>query len=287
MKIVLSGAHGFIGKILVSHFEKLDYDVVFISRKHYKLNIHDFKEIFREADVFINLAGTPILHRWSSSYKSRLYKSRIETTDKIITAFKLLKDRPRLYIAASAIGIYSADGTNHTEDSVNLADDYLANLVKAWENSNMKAAELVNVRLVIMRLGMVLGKTGGAYKKMLRPFKFGIGGRIGKGKMWVSFIHIKDLVAAIDFFMQNGETQGIYNLCAPNPVSNKEFTKKLGKALKRPSFMIIPEFILKLRYGQAANVVINSPKAVSGRLALSNFKFQFPTIEEALTDLTK
>ncbi len=286
MKIVLSGAHGFIGRVLSSHFEKLDYDVVFISRKYYKLNIHDFKEIFREADVFINLAGAPILHRWTSSHKAKLYKSRIETTDKILTAFKLLKDRPRLYIASSAIGIYAAGDTNHTEDNNILADNYLANLVKTWENANMKAADLVNVRLIIMRMGIVLGKSGGAYKKMLRPFKIGLGGRIGKGRMWFSFIHIKDLVAAIDLFMQNGETQGIYNLCAPNPVTNKEFTKKLSKALNRPGFMIVPEFVLRLRYGKAADVVINTAKVTSDRLSTAGFKFQFPTIDESLKDLT-
>ena len=285
MKIVISGTSGFIGSILKIHFRKLEYDVISLSRKHFRLNIHEFKELFREIDVFINLAGEPILQRWTTSTKNKLYNSRIETTEKVITAFKLLKDRPRLYIASSAIGIYSANNDTHTENSTDFANDYLGNLVKSWENSNMKANDLFQVRLIIMRLGIVLGKSGGAYRKMRYPFRLGIGGRIGKGNMPFSFIHIDDLVKAIDFFMQNSEPKGIYNLCAPNPVSNKEFSKMLAKSLNRPSFMIIPEFILRLKYGKAASVLINTQKVISGRLGLSGFKFKYPTIEESLKKL--
>lgn len=287
MKVVISGASGFIGSVLKSHFRALDYDVISITRKHYRLNIHEFKEIFRETDVFINLTGESILQRWTASTKTKLFNSRIETTEKVITAFKLLKDRPKLFIASSAIGIYSQKNESHTENSTEFANNYLGNLVKSWENSNIKASDLHQVRLIIMRLGIVLGKSGGAYRKMRRPFRFGVGGRIGNGNMPFSFIHIDDLIGAIDFFMQNGETKGIYNLCAPNPVSNKEFSKQLGKSLNRPSFMIIPEFILRLKFGKAASVLIKTPKVVSGRLGLSGFKFKYPTIEESLKNLAQ
>ena len=267
-------------------FETNGHDVVPLGKKHFKLGIHDFKELFREADVLINLAGAPILKRWSSLYKKKLRSSRIDTAEKIHTAFKLLKDRPRLYIAASAVGIYSSNNQQHTETSNQYDSGFLGKLVTDWEQANLHFAELHNVRVVIMRFGIILSNQGGAFPQMSRPFKWGVGGRIGKGKQAFSFLHISDLLKVVDFFISTPKAEGIYNLSSPNPVTNRAFSKALGKALKRPSFMIVPSFVLRLIYGEASQIILRAPWAVPQKLQQEGFVFDYPSIEQALVELT-
>ncbi|MEA3445537.1 MAG: TIGR01777 family oxidoreductase, partial [Bacteroidota bacterium] len=259
MRIVIVGASGLIGSELKAMFASLGHEVVPVDRKYFKLNIHDFKELFRDADVLINLAGAPIIKRWTSAYKKKLYKSRIDTTDKIFTAFKLLKHRPSLYLAASAIGIYNNNDEYHTEQSEQFANDFAGKLVQDWEMSSLQFSGLHNVRTIIMRLGVVLSNNGGAFPKMVRPYKIGLGGRIGNGRQAFSFIHIDDLKKAILLFIENKTMSGVFNLTAPETINNKEFSKALGKALKRPSFFIVPKFILRLFLGKASGIIINVP----------------------------
>ncbi|MCF8371293.1 MAG: TIGR01777 family oxidoreductase [Bacteroidales bacterium] len=287
MRVVISGASGLIGSALKEMFEAEGHEVVPLGRKHFKRNIHEFKEFFREADVLINLAGAPLLKRWTQSYKRKLRSSRVDTSEKIYTAFKLLKDRPLLYIAASAIGIYETSEKIHSEESQSFDPNFVGHLVQDWEKCNLQFTGLHNIRVVIMRLGVVLAKKGGAFPTMARPFKMGVGGRIGKGMQPLSFIHIKDLMNAIQYFINNKNANGIYNLVAPKPVTNKEFSKALGKVLKRPSFFIVPPFILRLLYGEASSIMVNAPWVIPEKLQSNGFKFDYPDIESALGDLTQ
>lgn len=286
MKVVISGASGLIGSSLRGMFEAGGHEVVALGRRHFKRDIHEFKEFFREADVLINLTGEPLLKRWSQLYQRKLRNSRIDTSEKIFNAFKLLKDRPRTYIAASAIGIYKASEERHTEQSRSFAQGFVGQLVQDWEKSNLQFDNLHNVRVVLMRLGVVMAKKGGVFPTMARPFKMGFGGRIGNGKQPLPFIHLSDLIKAVQYFIENKSTTGIYNLVAPGALSNKEFSKVLGKALKRPSFFIVPKFVLRLLYGKASTIIVDAPWVVPEKLQANGFVFEYPDIESALAELT-
>ena len=287
MKIVINGASGFLGKKLTKHFTDQGHDIIKVSRKHFKLNIHSFKELFRETDVLINLAGTPIVKRWTRSYTKKIYSSRIDTTKKIITAFTLLKDRPGLFISASGTGIYQSNFNPHTEESKDFNNDNVSKLVEDWEEAISGVNNLVDVRLIIMRLSVIFDRNGGAFKKLLRPYYLGMGGRIGNGKQYFPLIHIDDVISSIDFFIENKTSSGIYNLSIPTPITNKELSKAIGKIFKVPSFMITPAFILKLIYGKGANALINGANVVPQKLTQSGFIFKYPNIESLLLGLKK
>ena len=287
MRIVISGASGFIGKSLCEHFISQGHDIIKIQRSHYKLNIHIFKELFRETDVLINLSGEPVVKRWTRRGKRRIYSSRIDTTKKIITAFTLLKYRPRLFISASATGIYNFNETKHTETSTDFASNNIAELVKAWEDAIAGVNNLVDVRLIIMRLGVVIGKKSSAFQKMKNPYYWGLGGRIGNGRQYFPIIHIEDVINAVDFFIENKTTSGIYNLSIPEPVTNRDFSKTMGKILHSPSFMIIPEFMLKIIYGKGANALIKGAHVLPKRLLSEGYTFLFPDAEKVITQALK
>jgi uncharacterized protein len=192
---------------------------------------------------------------------------------------------PRLFISASAIGIYP-DISDQIFDEQNSekGSGFLASVVEQWEN---ETSDLVNgnIRLIIARIGVVLGKDGGLIKKTLPLFKLGLGGKIASGNQSLSFIHINDIVKAINFFIQNQETSGIYNLVAPNISTNKQFTQIMGHLLNRPTFLTVPAFALKLIYGEAAKIMINGEKVAPSHLIKDGFSFEFPTIGSALKDI--
>ncbi len=285
MRIVIIGANGLLGKELKTMFEQMGHDVVPLYRHHFKRNIHEFKDFFNEADVLINLVGAPMLRRWKKKYRAKLINSRIETATKVITAFKLLRYRPQLYIAASSIGIYDNQQENHTEQSLAFENDFLGTLIGKWEESNQRFTKLHNVRVVIMRMAFVLTKKGGMLRKIARPFKYGFGGRTGKGDQAFSFIHIDDFKKAILFFIENINTSGVYNLVAPKQSSNKQFSKYLGKALKIPSFFIKPKRFVKLRYGKASKLILDVPSTIPQKLNKAGFSFDYPDVESAIDNL--
>lgn len=234
------------------------------------------------SDIVINLAGAPIIKRWTDKHKKALYDSRINVTRKLVQAYAKMSVKPRLFISTSAIGYYAENGT-HTERKYKHADNFLGNLAKQWEEEAVKAKEL-NIRTIIFRFGVVLGKDGGALKQMLLPFKLALGGTIGNGRQPFSWIHIKDLLRAHLAVIDSSSYSGVYNLTSPNHATNGGLTKALGKALCRPTFLHIPHFVLKLQFGEGASVLIGGQKVLPERLLESNFKFQFPTIEEAVKD---
>jgi uncharacterized protein (TIGR01777 family) len=282
MKIAMSGASGFVGKYLVGVFDREGWSVVPITRKELGGSAEGLRDLVEGADVIVNLAGAPIIKKWTRTYKKELYSSRVETTRKIVGALKSLTTKPRAFISASAIGIYGTEGT-HTEETHSLANDFLGSLARDWEEAALEAREL-NIRTVIFRFGVVLGKDGGALQSMLPPFKAGIGGTIGDGKQPFSWVHIKDLARAFTAAIKDDSFVGIYNLTAPNPTTNRELTKTLGKILKRPTVFRVPAFVLKVQFGEGAQVLTKGQRVIPQRLLESGFDFEFPDIEAALRD---
>lgn len=284
MKIVISGSTGFVGSHLIESLRHEGYEIMPLVREDFQKNEASLAERISGADGIIHLAGAPIIKRWSEKYKKIIYHSRIDTTRLLVKAVKRLKQKPAFFITTSATGIYKDDQDfEHTEDTYKYGDDFLAKVTKDWEAE----AYLIKpfTRLVIFRLGIVLGKNGGALTQMLPVFKLGIGGKLGSGQQGFSWIHIKDLIKAYHFAVNNKEVEGIYNLTAPQPVTNEEFTKALGKALKRPVAIPVPEFALKILYGEGAQTLTSGQFVRPRRLISQAFKFDYPTIEGALRDI--
>ena len=267
IKIALTGANGFVGKKFQDTFE----NTVIISRNDSEAEI---LAKLKNVDVVINLAGAPIVKRWNETYKNVLYSSRIESTQKLVNAID--KSDVSYFISTSAIGIYPDDRTCD-ESCTTYADDFLSKLCKEWENEALKCTKPT----AILRLGVVLGKEGGALAKMLLPFKLGLGGNIGNGKMMTSWIALDDLMGIYRFLIDE-KIEGVFNAVSPNPVDNDSFTKALGKVLHRPTLLPLPTQILTLLYGESSCVLTDSKEVYPERLLDVKFVFRYPTIEDAL-----
>jgi uncharacterized protein (TIGR01777 family) len=278
--IVITGASGFVGINLTKMFQNEGYNVIAVNRKDLH-NIEKLTSLIDGAKAIINLAGANIIGRWSDEYKKLLYSSRLDTTTALIKAIEKSQNKPEIFISTSAVGIY-ANKRTYNEENSEYADDFLANLCKDWENKALEANSF-GVRTVIFRFGIVMGD-GGALAKMLLPFKLGVGGTIGDGSQAFSFVHIKDLVKAYKFALEN-ELSGAYNLTAPIPTTNKGLTKALGASLHRPTIFPVPEFILRLIFGEGAKVLTDGQSVVPKRLMDTGFEFEFQTIEETIENL--
>jgi uncharacterized protein (TIGR01777 family) len=279
--IAISGASGFVGTHIKKYFKPLGFQIIAISRDDLS-NEAVLKQKMAQSDIVINLAGANIIHKWSESYKKLLYNSRIDTTQKIVTAIKSCKNKPKVLVSTSAMGIYSNKKVN-TEEDFEYGNDFLAKVCQDWEKEALKAKE--DTRVAIFRFGIVLGKDGGALQTMLPPFKLGIGGTIGDGSQHFSFIHIDDLVKAYEFIINHEHLDGIFNLSAPQPTTNKGLTKALGKTLHRPTVLPVPQFVLRLMYGEGASVLTDGQSMVPKHLQDSGFEFQYKTIEDTIENL--
>ena len=293
-KVFIAGGTGFIGNSIIPALLKEGYEVQVLVRNKEKAKklpssckviwgnpakSGEWQKYLKETDIAINLAGQNIFARWTKAYKKLILESRIKSTENIVSSLK----KSALLINASAVGYYGDKGdTLVTEDSPP-GDDFLAKTCIEWEKRALKAKEK-GVKIIIARLGVVLGTTGGMLPKILPIFKLGLGGTLGKGNQWFPWIHIKDLVSAILFLIKK-EKEGIYNFVSPNPVTNKEFTKTLGKVLKKPTLLPVPVFMMKLIFGELANIITCSIRAYPKNLLELGFKFKFETIEDALKDL--
>lgn len=283
-KVAIAGASGFVGTSLQKMFKENGFDVISLRRA----DIADTKrlaEIIDGVDVVVNLSGANIIARWSESYKKELYDSRICTTRNLINAIGQTQNKPKLLISTSAVGIYS-NSKKQTEDEYEFGTDFLAKVCKDWELEASRANEF-GVRCAIFRFGIVLGKSGGAFAKMVTPFRFGLGGNIGSGKQYFSFIHIKDLCRAFKFVVENSSQEGVFNLTAPNVTTNAGLTKALASALNRPAFFDVPEFVLKLIFGEGAKVLTDGQNVYPKKLLDNGFVFEFDNIETTIKDLTK
>ena len=270
MRVAMNGASGFVA----SHLKKQFPDFVSIERNdtHEKI-----LEKLQGVDVVFNLAGAPIIKRWSEEYKKLLHVSRIDTTRKLVLAIN--ESEVKQLISTSAVGVYK-NNLPSDETTPELGNDFLASLVLDWEAEAKKCTK----KMAILRFGVIMGADGGALAQMLLPFKLGVGGTIGNGEMMTSWIAIDDLVGIYEFVAKNA-LEGTFNACSPRPVSNYTFTKALGHALHRPTIFPVPSFALKLLFGEGASVLTDSKEVYPKALLQAGFTFKYADINEALAHI--
>lgn len=279
MKIVICGISGFIGSTVSRFFQESGHKVVGIGRHDLAKGIGYIQQILLGTDVLINFAGAPILRRWTTRWKQEIYSSRVETTRLLVEAMNGMSQPPATFISTSAVGIYD-DENIHDEFSVNLSDTFLGKVCMDWESETFK----INppVRLCLFRLGVVLSKSGGALKKMIIPFRMGIGGKIGNGKQFIPYVHIMDLYHALKWAIETSSALGIFNLVAPQITTNNEFTDNLATVLNRRAFIPVPQAILHLFFGEGMQTLLCGQHVIPQRLLEAGFEFQFPTVKIAL-----
>ncbi len=284
MIIAISGSGGFIGKQLTLFLQSKENEVRSISRIDENTPVTEVARQLSGVDAIINLAGAPVVGRWTKSYKKILFNSRIITTRKIVEAIGILDKKPQILISASAIGIYSQHG-EHTESNYHLADDYLAEICLAWESEAKKATPFT--RVAITRFGIVLGNGGGALKQMLPLFRKGLGGKIASGRQGFSWIHMYDVIHAMYFIINNKNAAGEFNFTAPDVVDNSRFTKLLASKLGKPAIFAVPLFALKLVFGEGSIAVAGGQFAKPQHLLEAGYEFDYPELSKALDDILK
>jgi uncharacterized protein (TIGR01777 family) len=279
MDIALTGATGFIGRHVADRLRAKNRVVRTVSTRTGP-RLQDLEA----CDAVIHLAGEPVAQRWTRSARDRIRFSRAAGTRRLVQALAKISKRPTVLISASAVGYYGSRGDEILTESSPHADDFLGHVALEWEHE-AQAAEELGLRVVRLRLGMVLGRHGGALARMLLPFRLGLGGRIGPGTQWMSWIHIADLVSLISFALETPQLSGPVNASAPNPVTNADFTQALADTIHRRARFTIPLFALKLLYGRMAEILYASQRAIPEAALKAGFQFQFPEIGEALEDL--
>ncbi len=287
MKIAISGSTGFIGKQLSDYLLRSGNELIVISRGDFSGGCNQLAKVIKSADVIINLAGAPVLQRWNKKNKQLILSSRVDSTKLLVKAVQMnfSQHTPIVFISASAIGIYEKN-KSHDEFSTAFGTDFLASVCKAWEDATVELNE-TDLRMCTIRIGIVLGTTGGTIGKMLPLFNTGLGGKIGSGKQPFSFIHISDFCRVIDHLIKNKKSAGVYNLVSSMPTTNELFTNILSDQLHRPAFFTVPEFALKIVYGEAAEMLTNGASVIPTRLLDEGFRFQYPDISSAIADIVK
>jgi uncharacterized protein (TIGR01777 family) len=296
MKILITGGTGFVGRQLTSRLVKDGHEVTILTRslKGAKGSLPgisylegdptkkgSWQEAIKNHDAVINLAGASIFSKWTDEHKKAIRESRVNTTQNIVEGIPTHPERPFTLFSTSAVGYYGFCGDEELTENSPPGNDFLARIAVEWEGEALKAKEK-GARVVITRFGIVMGEKGGALSQMIPLFKKYVGGRIGSGKQWFSWVHIKDLAEAFTFLLKHPEISGPVNVCSPNPVRNKDLAKALGKALHRPSFMPAPGFMIKLVLGEFGSVILEGQRVIPRRLLDSGFIFQYPNIEKAL-----
>lgn len=278
MKILITGGTGFVGKQLTSRFIQEGNEVTILTRSLKEwgqlpkgisylqgdpTQKGPWQETIPSHDVIINLAGASIFSKWSEEYKKLIRDSRVFTTRNIIEGIPSKFEKEISLFSTSAVGYYGFHGDEELDEESPPGNDFLARLAIEWEAEALKAKEK-GTRVVITRFGIVLGEKGGALGQMIPLFKKFIGGPIGSGQQWFSWVHIKDLAEAFAFLIKHPEISGPVNVCSPNPVKNKDLAKALGRALHRPSFMPAPAFMIKLVLGEFGSVILEGQRVLPG-----------------------
>jgi uncharacterized protein len=297
MRIVIAGGSGFIGKKLTDLLWTEGHTIVILTRKEKKSvgrieYVHWLSEgsspekEIASADAFINLAGVSINDgRWSKSHQKQIYESRMAATEELLRIISSLPEKPSVLVNASAIGIYPASvKTVYSEDSTDTANDFLGKTVRDWENK-AKRVEEHSVRSVYMRFGVVLGKEGGALPLMALPYRLFVGGKVGSGEQWVSWVHVMDVVRAVLFALKNDALRGPVNVTSPSPLQMNDFGKTIGSVLHRPHWIPVPTFAMKMVLGQKSALVLEGQHVLPQVLQQEGFEFMYPTLRSALEDL--
>ncbi len=306
MKIAITGATGFVGSRLVERLQDQGHSLLVLTRsaahgrqvfppqtfprveivEYTPLQSGPWQALLSGCDGVINLAGAPISERWTDGHKREILDSRQLGTEKLVEALAQVSDRPQVWINASAIGYYGTSETaSFDETSQPIENDFLSQVCQGWEAA-AQTVKAYGPRLVILRLGIVLGR-GGAVAKMLPPFRLFAGGPIGSGRQWFSWIHREDLVNLMLRALSDNQMEGIYNATAPNPVRMADFCQTLGQVLNRPSWLPVPDFVLETMLGDGAQVVLKGQQVLPKRTETTGFTYQYSQVKEALMEVTQ
>jgi uncharacterized protein (TIGR01777 family) len=305
MRIIIAGGSGLIGRELTTALTADGDEVIILSRSPEMVKglpigvkvirwdgktIEEWGKFIDNSDGIVNLTGENLSgegllpSRWTKARKLRLVQSRVNSGEVLTNAIQLAKAKPSVFVQASGVGYYGTLQVKALTEDDQSGDDFAANLCKEWEASS-RPVELMGVRRVIVRNGVVLSSKGGALPLLLLPYRLWVGGRLGNGNQVYSWIHIRDEVNAIRFLLKNELSKGVYNLTSPNPVTNDEFGKAISKVMKRPHYFPIPGFALGLALGEVATMVLQGQRVLPQKLINEGFAYKFPVLEEALKDL--
>ncbi len=296
MNFLLTGGSGFIGNRLIELLLERGHFVSILTRKvtsradrnvgqyYWAMNGPAPAEPFDDVDVVIHLAGEPIAQRWTPEVKRKIRDSRVLGTRHLIEGIGSLAKRPRILISGSAIGYYGDRAGEILTESATPGNDFLSQVCQEWEREADRATNL-GLRVVKIRTGMVLGRNGGALQQMLTPFKLGLGGRVGPGTQWMSWIHLDDLVRMILFAAETSAVEGVFNAVAPHPVVNEDFVRLLAKQLHRPAIFPMPVFALQLIFGEMSKILLDSQRVQPEAAQHAGFHFEHPELVDALASL--
>ncbi len=299
MKIIISGSSGLIGNALIDSLRPEGHSICRLVRSGSTAPADTSSRLIRweppsgsidlaaleGADAVVHLAGASIAGgRWTASRKEILRRSRVDSTRHLVSALAQLKNKPRVFVSASAIGYYGNRGDEILTEMSPPADDFLAQLCRDWEKE-AAVAERESIRTVILRFGIVLAPQGGALHQMLIPFRLGVGGRFGNGRQWMSWISLRDVVLLIRHAIDNENLRGPVNAVAPNPLTNAEFTSILAGVLRRPALFPVPLFALRLALGEMAGALLASQRVMPGKLNALQYSFDHPELRSALSSM--
>lgn len=297
MKIFITGGCGFIGRHLSDFFLSRGHQVTAVGTRPDQNLINDenfryisadttrkgtWQDVLQDTDAVINLVGRQIFKRWTKTYKQLIYDSRILTTRNLVESLPATKQI--ILCSASGIGYYGDRGDDILTEREPVGSDFLAGVSRDWEAEALRAEEK-GVRVVTTRFGVVLGKHGGAMEKMVPAFRLFMGGPMGSGRQWFPWIHIEDLVLAVNFILEHEDIKGPVNFCAPNPVTNRDFANAMGHVLRRPAIMPAPSFMIRLVMGEFGDLMLFSQRAMPEKLLSCGFTFNHPEVEGAIRDI--
>jgi uncharacterized protein (TIGR01777 family) len=277
MNVGITGASGFIGCRLTERLRKHGHTSTAIS-----LRSAPKPEDLAGCDAVVHLAGEPVSQRWTAAARGRILESREQGTRRLVDAMR--NHPPNVLVSASAVGYYGSRGDEILTEQSSPAPDFLGQIAQAWEREALEAEKL-GTRVVRLRIAVVLGSGGGALARMLLPFRLGVGGRLGTGRQWMSWIHIDDLCDLILFVLRESTLRGVLNATSPHPATNTQFTQALAHALHRPAFLSVPAFALKLALGDMSEVVLASQRAIPQAALRSGFEFRYPDLAGALLQI--
>lgn len=300
MKVLVTGATGFVGRRIVKQLLENNFEVVIVTRNIAKAVLvlgskckyfqwSDTTELppmeaFEGVTGVINLLGENLADKkWTDEQKKLIHDSRILGTAKLIEAIGSLSEKPKVLVSTSAVGIYGSRSSEDLDESATTGNDFLAQVCKDWETEANKAKNL-GLRVAIIRVGVVLGEKGGALKKMLPIFKLGLGGKMGTGNQYMSWIHVEDLASMYVEAVKDSSIEGVYNGTAPYPATNAEFSRALGKVLKRPALAPAPAFAIKTLLGEMSVVVLEGQKVLPVKFKAKKFRYRYPTLEMTLKE---
>lgn len=296
MKIAITGGTGLVGKALSNELVRKGHEVFILTRKAKEqgsdsvrlvqwLNPGDQPERQLEGvDAIVNLAGATINGRWTEEYKQKIIDSRIKATTEVKRIIMTLNDKPPVLINASAVGYYGTSLAGEFNEQSGPGNDFLADTVQRWESAANEVKEF-GTRVVLCRFGLILDKNGGALPRMILPYKFFGGGKVGTGDQWLSWIHITDVIRGIIFAIQSSKLKGPVNFVAPSPVTMHQFGKTLSQVMDRPHWLPVPAFALKIALGEMSLLVLEGQKAIPEKLLNSGFSFQYPELKKALREI--